>query len=129
MIGVTTGIQAIFDLKSLALQEFMEECLVTPDLLVRDELIVLTLWNHEYEVVLTNKRVIVVSVIDAERNGVAYYSYPLSQVQSFGIEPPETLDGGGRLSLGLAGGNRVRLEFRAGVDVCEVGTQVAEYVL
>ena len=60
---------------------------------------------------------------------VAYFSYPYSKVQYFGIETAGVLDVDSELLLVFSDGNQLQFDFRSCVDIKRICANISAYVL
>jgi hypothetical protein len=81
------------------------------------------------QVIFTNKRVFVVNVQGVTGKKVAYFSYPYSKVQYFGVETAGLLDIDSELILVFNDGNRLQFDFRERVDIKQLCSLISAFVL
>ncbi|HPU67260.1 MAG TPA: PH domain-containing protein, partial [Clostridiales bacterium] len=81
------------------------------------------------QVIFTNKRVLVVNVQGETGKKVAYFSYPYSKVQYFGVETAGLLDIDSELILAFNDGNRLQFDFKAQVDIARICSIISSFVL
>ena len=60
---------------------------------------------------------------------VAYYTYPYSKIQYFGIETAGVMDIDSELIVVFSDGNRLQFDFKSKVDIQAICTMISEYVL
>ena len=80
-------------------------------------------------VVFTDKRVIAVNVQGMTGKKRDFTSLPYSKVQAFSIETGGTFDLDAELELWFSGLGKVRLEFKSGSNVRQLGQMIASYIL
>ena len=80
-------------------------------------------------VVFTNKRLIAVNVQGMTGKKKDFTSMPYSRIQSFSVETAGSFDLDSELDLWFSGLGRVRLEFKSGADIREIGQLIGTYVL
>ncbi|MEU2612103.1 PH domain-containing protein [Micromonospora sp. NPDC007271] len=80
-------------------------------------------------VVFTDKRLIAVNVQGITGKKRDFTSLPYSKIQAFSIETAGTFDLDAELDLWFSGLGKVRLEFKGGSDILQLGQLVATYVL
>ena len=81
------------------------------------------------QVVFTTKRVFVINVQGITGKKIAYFSYPYSKVQYFGIETAGVLDIDSELFLMLDNGARLSFDFKANVNIRQISAIIAKYIL
>ena len=129
MASVSSGI--LGDANLMNLQE-MSVTQVRPEvnsLLVSDEEIIQCFKTIRDQVIFTNKRVLVVNVQGVTGKKVAYFSYPYSKVQYFGVETAGLLDIDSELILAFNDGNRLQFDFKAQVDIARICSIISSFVL
>ena len=80
-------------------------------------------------VVFTDKRLIAVNVQGMTGKKRDFTSLPYSKVQAFSIETGGTFDLDAELELWFSGLGKVRLEFRSGSNIRQLGQLIAGYIL
>ena len=98
-------------------------------LLVNGESIVSAFQTVRDQVVFTNKRVVVINVLGITGKKTAYFSYPYSKVQYFGVETAGVFDIDSELILAFSNGAHLQFDFKADVNIREICSIIAEYVL
>ena len=129
MATVSSGIlfeSNAFNLKEISLNNIRQE---VNTLLVPDEQIVAAFQTVRDQVVFTTKRLLVVNVKGITGKKIVYFTYPYSKVQYFGIETAGLLDIDCELLLAFNDGNMLTLDFKSNVDIRQISTLIASYVL
>lgn len=86
MANISTGVNIdsnIMNLKSINIKEVRPE---VEKLMVEKEEIILAFQTIRDQVIFTNTRIFVVNVKGVTGKKVAYFSYPYSKIQYYGIE-------------------------------------------
>ena len=60
---------------------------------------------------------------------IAYFSYPYSKIQYYGIETAVFLDIDSELFIAFSNGNALQFDFRAGVDIKMINSLISKFVL
>lgn len=81
------------------------------------------------QVVFTNLRVFVVNVQGLTGKKVAYYSYPYSKVQYFGIETAGVIDIDSELTMVFDDGMQLRFDFRSRFDIRGLCAVLSKHIL
>ena len=115
-----------FNLKEIPLTGIRKE---VHELLVPAEQEIAAFQTVRDQVVFTTKRLIVINVKGITGKKIAYFNYPYSKIQYFGIETAGVIDFDCELLLAFNDGNVLRLDFRSTVDICKISTVIAEYTL
>ena len=129
MATIRTGIlfdSNAFNLKEILLTDIRPEVLA---MLVSGEEAVAAFQTIRDQVIFTNKRLLVVNVKGITGKKVAYFSYPYSKVQYFGVETAGLIDIDSELLLAFNDGNALTLDFKSRVDIRKICNVIAEYVL
>ncbi|HOJ35620.1 MAG TPA: PH domain-containing protein [Clostridiales bacterium] len=129
MASVSSGILGdanLMNLKEMSVTQVRPE---VNSLLVSDEEIIQCFKTIRDQVIFTNKRVLVVNVQGVTGKKVAYFSYPYSKVQYFGVETAGLLDIDSELILAFNDGNRLQFDFKAQVDIARICSIISSFVL
>lgn len=129
MASVSTGIwfdSNTFNLKEISLNDIRKE---VHGLLIDGEQAVVAFQTVRDQVVFTTKRLIVVNVKGITGKKVAYFTYPYSKIQYFGVETAGLMDIDCELLLAFNDGNALTLDFKSNVDIRQLSTLIAGYVL
>ena len=129
MATVNSGI--LFDsnalnLKGISLNDVRKE---VNGLLVEGEQLIEAFQTVRDQVVFTTKRLIIINVKGITGKKVAYFTYPYSKIQYFGVETAGVMDIDCELLIAFNDGNVLTLDFKSNVDICRISTLIASYVL
>ena len=116
----------LLNLKPIAVSQVRSE---VTDFFVSGETIVQCFQTVRDQVIFTNKRVFVVNVQGITGKKIAYFSYPYSKVQYFGIETAGVLDIDTELVLVFNDGNRLQFDFKAQVDIKQICSIISSFIL
>ena len=117
---------SVFKLSPAPVENFAPE--VAP-LLVPGEQVLLAFKAVRDYVLFTSKRLIAVNVQGMTGKKKDYSSLPYSKIQAFSVETAGTFDLDAELDLWFSGLGNVRLEFRGGADIRQIGHLIATHVL
>lgn len=129
MATISSGIMFdsnTFNLKEIDLKAVRSE---VRGLLVDGEQQIMAFQTVRDQVVFTTKRIIVVNVKGITGKKVAYFTYPYSKVQYFGIETAGLMDIDCELLLAFNDGNMLTMDFKSNVDIRNISNIIASYVL
>ena len=98
-------------------------------LLVQGENVVAAFQTVRDQVIFTTKRIFVVNVQGITGKKTSYFSYPYSKIQYFGVETAGVLDIDSELVLAFSNGAKLSFDFKANVDIRQLSTLIANYVL
>ncbi len=129
MATVSSGIlfeSNAFNLKEISLNDIRSE---VNTLLIPDEQTVAAFQTVRDQVIFTTKRLLVVNVRGITGKKIAYFTYPYSKIQYFGIETAGLLDIDCELLLAFNDGNMLTLDFKSSVDIRQISALIASYVL
>ena len=115
-----------FNLKEISLNDIRKE---VTGLLIPGEQAVCAFQTVRDQVVFTTKPLIVVNVKGITGKKVAYFNYPYSKVQYFGVETAGLMDIDCELLLDFNDGNMLTLDFKSNVDIRKISSLIAGYVL
>ena len=129
MATVSSGI--LFDsntlnLKEISLNDIRKE---VNGLLIDGEQAIAAFQTVRDQVIFTDKRLLIVNVKGITGKKVAYFTYPYSKVQYFGIETAGLMDIDCELLLAFNDGNMLTLDFKSNVDIRQISSLIAAYVL
>lgn len=129
MSSVSSGIlfdSNTFNLKEISLNDVRNE---VAELLIPDEQIAAAFQTVRDQVIFTTKRLLVINVKGITGKKIAYFTYPYSKVQYFGIETAGVLDIDCELLLAFNDGNALTLDFKSNVDIRKISNLIAGYIL
>ena len=129
MPNISSGINMdsnFLNLKSIDLKEVRSE---VENLLVEGEKMVCAFKTIRDQVIFTNNRIFVVNVKGVTGKKVAYFSYPYSKIQYYGIETAGFLDIDSELLLTFSNGHILQFDFKSNVDIRMINSLISKYVL
>jgi hypothetical protein len=80
-------------------------------------------------VIFTTHRVFVINVQGITGKKIAYFSYPYSKVQYFGIETAGLIDIDSEMTLAFANGARLTFDFKSKVDIRRICSLISGFIL
>ena len=86
-------------------------------LLVEDEKIMCAFKTIRDQVIFTTSRIFVANVKGVTGKKIAYFSYPYSKIQYYGIETAGLLDIDSELLITFSNGHILQFDFKANVDI------------
>lgn len=129
MPNISTGINtdsSFINLKAITMKEVKPE---VEELLVEDETIVCAFKTIRDQVIFTTNRILVINVKGVTGKKVAYFSYPYSKIQYYGIETAGFLDIDSELILTFSNGHILQFDFKSNVDIRKINSVISKYVL
>ncbi len=129
MPSINSGIitdSNFLNLKVITKGEIRKE---VPELLIDGEEIISAFKTIRDQVVFTNKRIFVVNVQGITGKKIAYFSYPYSKIQYYGIETAGLLDIDSELILKFSNGATLQFDFKTNVNIREINSIISKYVL
>lgn len=129
MPNISTGINtdsSFINLKAITTKEVRPE---VEKLLVEDETIVCAFKTIRDQVIFTTNRIFVINVKGVTGKKVAYFSYPYSKIQYYGIETAGFLDIDSELILTFSNGHILQFDFKSNVDIRKINSVISKYVL
>ena len=129
MATVSTGITTdsnLLNLQEISLREVRPE---VSKLLVEGEEIKCAFKTIRDQVVFTTSRVFVVNVKGITGKKIAYFSYPYSKIQFYGIETAGFMDIDSELILTFSNGHVLQFDFKSNVDIQMINSLISKYVL
>ena len=129
MPTISSGISTdsnFMNLKGISLNDVRKE---VHDLLVDGEKPVAAFKTIRDQVIFTTKRIFVVNVQGITGKKTSYFSYPYSKVQYFGVETAGVLDIDSELVLAFSNGAKLSFDFKSNVDIRQISTIIAGFVL
>lgn len=98
-------------------------------LMTKDENIILAFQTIRDQVVFTDSRIIVVNVKGVTGKKIAYFSYPYSKIQYYGIETAGLMDIDSELIVAFSNGQILQFDFKANVDIKTINSLISKYIL
>ena len=129
MPTVSTGINGdsnLLNLKEMDLREVRPE---VNKLLVDGEEMKFAFKSVRDQVIFTSSRIFVVNVKGITGKKIAYFSYPYSKIQFYGIETAGFMDIDSELILTFSNGYILTFDFKSNVDIQMINTLISKYVL
>lgn len=129
MPNISTGIDVdsnFFNLKSIDIKDVRPEI---EKLLVDNEKIMCAFKTIRDQVVFTNNRIFVINVKGVTGKKVAYFSYPYSKIQYYGIETARFLDIDSELIVAFSNGSILQFDFKSNVDIKMINSLISKYIL
>lgn len=129
MPNISTGIDVdsnFFNLKSIDIKDVRPEI---EKLLVNNEKIMCAFKTIRDQVVFTNNRIFVINVKGVTGKKVAYFSYPYSKIQYYGIETAGFLDIDSELIVAFSNGSILQFDFKSNVDIKMINSLISKYIL
>ena len=129
MPNISSGINIdsnFMNLKAIDKKEVREE---VDGLLINCEKIIYAFQTIRDQVIFTNNRVFVVNVKGITGKKIAYFSYPYSKIQYYGIETAGLLDIDSELILAFSNGEILQFDFKSNVDIKTISSMIAKYIL
>lgn len=114
------------NLKEISSSEIRPE---VAQLLVQGEGLVAAFKTIRDQVIFTNKRIFVINVQGITGKKTAYFSYPYSKIQYFGVETAGVLDLDSELIATFSNGTVLQFDFRAKVDIRRISAMISAYIL
>ena len=129
MPNISSGINCdsnFMNLKSINLKDVRPE---VEKLLVENEEVLFAFQTIRDQVVFTNNRIFVINVKGVTGKKIAYFSYPYSKIQYYGIETAGFLDIDSELILTFSNGHILQFDFKSNVDIRKINSLISKYVL
>ena len=129
MQNISSGINTdsnFLNLKAMDIKDVRPEI---NELLIDGEEIKCAFKTIRDQVVFTNSRIFVINVKGVTGKKIAYFSYPYSKIQYYGIETAGFLDIDSELFIAFSNGNALQFDFRAGVDIRMINSLISKFVL
>ena len=129
MPNVSTGINMdsnLLNLKEMDIKEVRQE---VEKLLVEEEKMMCAFKTIRDQVIFTNNRIFVVNVKGVTGKKIAYFSYPYSKIQYYGIETAGVLDIDSELLITFSNGHILQFDFKSNVDIRMINSLISKYVL
>ena len=129
MPSISTGINMDSNLLNLKAMDIKDVRSEVNKLLVEDEKIMCAFKTIRDQVIFTNNRIFVVNVKGMTGKKVAYFSYPYSKIQYYGIETAGFLDIDSELIITFSNGHILQFDFKSNVDIRMINSLISKYVL
>ena len=129
MPNISSGINEdsnFFNLKEINIKDVRPE---VGKLLIEGEEIKCAFNTIRDQVIFTNSRIFVVNVKGLSGKKIAYFSYPYSKIQYYGIETAGILDIDSELLLTFSNGHILQFDFKSNVDIRMINSLISKYVL
>lgn len=129
MPNISTGINLdsnLLNLKAIDIKDVRPEI---ENLLVDNESLILAFQTIRDQVIFTSNRIFVVNVKGVTGKKIAYFSYPYSKIQYYGIETAGFLDIDSELILTFSNGHILQFDFKSNVDIRKINSLISKYVL
>jgi hypothetical protein len=129
MANISSGINmdsSFMNLKEINKKEVREE---VNKLMIDKEEIIYALQTIRDQVIFTSERIFVVNVKGITGKKIAYFSYPYSKIQYYGIETAGLLDIDSELIVAFSDGERLQFDFQANVDIKTISSLISKYIL
>jgi len=129
MANVSSGIfgdSNLMNLKEIGFDQIRPEASA---LLLDGEQAVAAFQTVRDQVIFTTHRVFVINVQGITGKKIAYFSYPYSKVQYFGIETAGLIDIDSEMTLAFANGARLTFDFRSKVDIRRICSLISGFIL
>ena len=129
MATVSTGIYLdanLLNLKEMDLKEIKPDLI---NLLVEKEEIKCAYKTIRDQVIFTTNRIFIVNVRGVTGKKIAYFSYPYSKIQFYGIETAGLLDIDSELIVTFSNGHVLQFDFGSKVDIKMINSLISKYVL
>lgn len=129
MANVSTGINMdanFLNLKQINIKDIRKE---VSSLMKEDEKAILAFQTIRDQVVFTDKRIFVINVKGISGKKIAYFSYPYSKIQYYGIETAGFLDIDSELIVAFSNGQMLQFDFKSNVDIKTISSLISKYIL
>ncbi len=129
MANVSSGIfgdSNLMNLKEIGFDQIRPEASA---LLLDGEQAVAAFQTVRDQVIFTTHRVFVINVQGITGKKIAYFSYPYSKVQYFGIETAGLIDIDSEMTLAFANGARLTFDFKSKVDIRRICSLISGFIL
>ncbi len=129
MPSISSGINTdsnFLNLREIDIKEVRPE---VEKLLVEGEKIKCAFKTIRDQVIFTDNRIFVINVKGVSGKKIAYFSYPYSKIQYYGIETAGILDIDSELLLTFSNGHILQFDFKSNVDIRMINSLISKYVL
>lgn len=129
MANISTGINMDSNLMNLKAIDKKEVRAEVEQLMTENEEIIFAFQTIRDQVIFTNSRIFVVNVKGITGKKIAYFSYPYSKIQYYGIETAGLLDIDSELIIAFSNGEKLQFDFKSNVDIKTISTLISKYIL
>ena len=129
MPNISSGINMDYNLINLKEMDIKEVRPEVKKLLVEGEEIKCAFKTIRDQVIFTDSRIFVVNVKGVSGKKIAYFSYPYSKIQYYGIETAGLLDIDSELLITFSNGHILQFDFKSNVDIRMINSLISKYVL
>lgn len=129
MANISTGINLdsnFLNLKAIDIKEVRSE---VENLMIDGEKMLYAFQTIRDQVVFTNNRIFVINVKGITGKKIAYFSYPYSKIQYYGIETAGLLDIDSELIVAFSNGEKLQFDFKSNVDIKSISSLISKYIL
>lgn len=129
MPSISSGINTdsnFLNLREIDIKEVRPE---VEKLLVEGEKIKCAFKTIRDQVIFTDNRIFVINVKGVSGKKIAYFSYPYSKIQYYGIETAGILDIDSELLLTFSNGHILQFDFKSNVDIRMINSLISKYIL
>ena len=129
MATISSGINLdanLMNLKAIDVKNVRPEI---NNLLVDKEKIMFAFQTIRDQVIFTNNRIFVANVKGISGKKIAYFSYPYSKIQYYGIETAGFLDIDSELIIAFSNGAMLQFDFKSNVDIKAINSLISGYIL
>ncbi len=129
MANISTGINLdsnFLNLKAIDMKEVRPE---VENLMVDGEKMLYAFQTIRDQVVFTDNRIFVINVKGITGKKIAYFSYPYSKIQYYGIETAGLLDIDSELIVAFSNGEKLQFDFKSNVDIKSISSLISKYIL
>ncbi len=129
MATISTGINLdanLMNLKAIDIKEVRPEI---HELLITNEKIMFAFQTIRDQVIFTNNRIFVANVKGISGKKIAYFSYPYSKIQYYGIETAGLFDIDSELIIAFSNGTNLQFDFKSNVDIKSISSLISSYIL
>ena len=128
MPNISTGINLDSNLLNLKKMDIKEVRPEVENLLVENEKMMCAFKTIRDQVIFTNNRIFVVNVKGVTGKKIAYFSYPYSKIQYYGIETAGVLDIDSELLITFSNGHILQFDFKSNVDIRMINSLISKVV-
>ncbi len=129
MPTISSGINMdsnLMNLRAIDLKEVRPEI---SNLMIEGERMIYAFQTLRDQVIFTTNRIFVSNVKGVTGKKIAYFSYPYSKIQYYGIETAGLLDIDSELIIAFSNGAMLQFDFRSNVDIRTISSLISKYIL